>query len=294
MRNILILLGFFACTVMFGQDRYLDERTVYTMDHIYPALSNVGAYGHKGDHELILNYRNTWSSFEGSPKTITLQYNGEVFDKLGAGVTFFNDTYGALQTTKFGVGANYSIVSATNKLSFGLSGDYVKHSLRDIEGLDAEDVVVAARLDGSTFVDLGVGIYGTYMDKMIYGLSLPSLVSSRISGEEVAEVEKNLGYIIQLGYVLNLPEYTMKVTPMVTHKDLMFAPSSTRLDVLATFLGERLTGGVSYTINGENTIGFLLGTKVSNFNLYYGYQVSNHAFQTHNNGSHDLTLSYRM
>lgn len=293
-KNLLFLAALFISTLLIGQERYFDERSVHTIDNLYPQLINPGAFGSEMGHQVILNYRNTWAAFEGAPKSITINYNGRVLDRLGAGVGFFRDTYGALQVSKGLLGASYSIDSPKNILSLGLSGEYIAHDLVNGDGIDAQDVLVAERLAGSSFFDLSFGAHGVYDGKVIYGLVVPGIISSRLSGEADASIKKQYGFIAQLGYKYGFKDYGMVLTPMITHKSLMQVPDATRLDLTASFLQERLIGGLSYTIGGEKTIGFLIGTKIESLKLFYGYQASNSDFQSYNDGSHALTLSYEI
>ena len=127
-RIILFVVLFAATTIgVDAQQRYFDERYIYSQHFIHPVLVNPGATGIQDYQELILNYRNSWATFEGAPKTITLIFNGPIGNRLGFGAQLFRDTYGALETSKGMLAVSYTIDSEKNRLGFGLSTEYIQH-----------------------------------------------------------------------------------------------------------------------------------------------------------------------
>ncbi len=101
--------------------------------------------------------------------------------------------------------ASYTIDSPTNKLGFGLNTEYIQHRLGGgaLGGnIDPTDETILRRLDGAQFFDLSVGVHGLYDDKVSYGVSFPSLLSSRISDEVPGgdETEREIGLILYGGY----------------------------------------------------------------------------------------------
>lgn len=284
----------FAVFQSFGQSRYLDERYIYTQAFINPQLINPGAYGAEMNHQILINYRNKWAAFPGSPKTVTLNYNGYMGNRLGFGAGFMNDTYGELQITKGYAGLSYIIESETNQVGFGLNAEYIKHGLSGStltnELLDRNDPVINAAVIGAEYFDASVGMYGLYMNKLSYGLVLPSIISSRISESNLPTPERDFGVILHLGYKFMATQADVSMTPSVFIKKLNNVPTHVDLNLRLGFLKEQFTGGVMYTLGADNRLGFLLGTKVENFNFYYSYNTSSNPFQDYNNGSHELTL----
>lgn len=293
-KNIIVIVLFFisACSLV-AQERYFDERYTYTQAYLYPVVINPGATGF-GESDLIFNYRNKWSTFPGTPKTLTLSYNGDLGNRLGFGGLLLSDTNGALETTKGQLSFSYTIDSEKNNIGFGISTEYIQHKIGNINGqTDPTDAIILDRLAGNNFFDVSFGIYGEYDNSVKYGLTLPALISSKLddaisTGGESAG--RDIGIILHLGYEYDLPDSDVKVEPSVIVKKLMFVPTHVDLNLKATFLDERLTGGLTYTVGAEKRLGFLIGTAIRNLNLYYSYNVSSQEFQQYNNGSHDLTL----
>ncbi len=293
-KNILLLCLFLiACANgIQAQERYFDERYTYTQAYLYPVVINPGASGF-GDSQLLFNYRNKWSTFPGTPKTLTLSYNGDVGNNLGFGALLLSDSNGALETTKGQLSVSYNIKSQTNKLGIGISTEFIQHQLDNVgqELVNLTDQLILDRLGGSGFFDVSFGVYGEYQNKFKYGLTLPALISSKLDDNNSGGSDgRELGLILHLGYLHQLTDSDVSIEPSIIIKKLMFVPTHVDLNLKANFLDNKLTGGFTYQVGAEKRLGFLIGTAIRNLNLYYSYNVSSHEFQQYNNGSHDITV----
>ncbi len=293
-RCLVILLLFCSTQYTVAQERYLDERYIFTQSYINPYLVNVGATGFDGYQQIFLNYRNKWSTFDGSPKTITIGYNGPVADRLGLGIIFLQDSYGGLKITKGQLSFSYMIESPKNKINFGLSGEFIEHKVDDvINGFtDIDDQLLLSRLDGTQFFDASFGVFGLYDKKIEYGLAIPSLVSSRLDEDE--NNERELGFIFSLGYKMTSKTTGINLTPSIMVKKLNEVPTHIDLNARFGFLEDKFTSGITYTVGADKRLGFLLGTNVDALNVYYSYNVSSHDFQDYNNGSHEIMMTLNL
>ena len=289
-------LSFCFLSSLNGQTRYFDERYIYSQHNIYPSLINAGAIGSNEFQEIFVNYRNTWAGFEDAPRTVVVGYNGPVGNRLGFGAQLLSDTYASLSTTKGQIGLSYTITTPTNRVGFGISTEYIQHTLSG-SGLtstqvDKDDPLILQRLDGTQYFDASFGIFGLYNNKLTYGVSFPSLISSRIS-DDGSDPDRTVGYIFQLGYRLESATTKISVEPGLVIKSLMNTPS--HIDVMAKFgfLEDKLTGGVAYTLGGDKRLGFLIGTTVESLRINYMYNVSSADVQTYNNGSHEISIGLR-
>ncbi|MEY3421527.1 MAG: hypothetical protein RIR48_1819, partial [Bacteroidota bacterium] len=152
------------------------------------------------------------------------------------------------------------------------------------------DPLIAQAIDGVEYFDASFGIFGIYMDKLTYGIALPSAVSARISEIDNTSSERELGFILQFGYKLNIQE-DITMTPNLIMKRLANVPAHVDLNLNFGFLQDRLIGGVNYTLGADKRLGFLIGAKVEKLNFYYSYNTSSNPIQDYNNGSHELTLA---
>ncbi len=289
-KSIFVLFGMLSISMMVnGQSRYFDERYIYTQAHLSPQLINPGAIGSQMTQNILINYRNKWSGIEGAPTTVTLSYNGPVGNRLGIGVNVLSDRFGELQTTKGALGLSYTIETENNKVGFGISAEYIKHALSGFGNADPNDPVFGRALAGVEYFDASFGLYGTYMKKLTYGISLPSAVSSRISDIDAETPEREIGFIMQVGYKLDV-QSDITMTPAIIMKKLANVPTHIDMNLTFGFLQDKLIGGVNYTLGADKRLGFLLGTKIEKLNFYYSYNTSSQFIQDYNNGSHELTL----
>jgi len=271
--------------------RYFDERYVYSHSFFNQVLVNPGAIAQHGGQQLLINYRNTWSTFPGSPKTVSLSYDGMLGNRLGIGVLALQDNFGALQTTKGQLGFSYNIKSATNQLGIGLSAEYIKHGLNNYNAgssLNEPDAVINARREGIEYIDASFGVHGVYNGQFTYGIALPSLISSRIDNTTVND-EREIGFMLNFGYKVTSATTGISMSPSILLKKLNNVPTHVDLNLKLGFLEEKLTGGVTYRVGADKMLGFLLGMNIDRIGFYYSYNVSNQQFQDYNNGSHEIT-----
>lgn len=290
MKHLLVVISFVISTgALIAQTRYFDERYVYTQAPLNPQLINPGAYGASGKHQILVNYRNKWQGIDGSPSTITLSYNGDVGNRLGIGVTVLNDRFGALETTKGGFGLSYTIKTEKNQVGFGMSAEYIRHGINGVGNADPNDPVINRALSGAEYFDASFGIHGIYLEKLTYGLMIPSAVSARISDIDEEAESRPVGFILMAGYEIDL-HTDITMTPMFLMKNLAYVPTHIDLNLNFGFLQDKLIAGINYTLGADKRLGFLIGTNIEKFNLLYSYNTSSSLIQDYNNGSHEVTL----
>jgi len=180
---IVVLLA--GSTALNGQSRLFGERSVFTQYYLTPFLVHPGATGQNDYGQVVGVYRNTWATFPGSPRSFAFGYDGDIGNRIGLGLIGLSDSYAAFSTTKGIVNLSYTIESPTNQIGFGISGEFVQHGLdsRDLisDLVDRSDREIIDRLEGNSYLDGSIGIYGLYDNKISYGLTLPSLLSTRPS-----------------------------------------------------------------------------------------------------------------
>ena len=297
MNKIFIILAFLMCYSMSqAQSRLIGERSVYTQYFLSPYLLHPGATGQNQYGEVLAIYRNTWASFPGSPRTLAFGFEGPIGNRIGIGVVAMSDRFAAFETTKGTVNISYTVSSPDYKIGFGIAGDYVQHKLGSdaliSQFVDLTDPEILTRLDGTSYFDGSFGVYGTFKDKIVFGATLPSIISQRISGVD-GGTSGNLGFIASVGLIHDIPQNDIKIEPSVYVKRFQYVPLHVDVNVKASFLREQLTTGLTYSTL-EKRIGFLIGTQVKNFGFYYSYNASLHDFQQYSNGSHELSLKLRL
>jgi len=85
----------------------------------------------------------------------------------------------------------------------------------------------------------------------------------------------------------------MSIEPSVCVRKISDVPFGTYLNVVANMLDDRLFAGFTYSFGpSDSRVSFLGGVRVEQFRFYYSYDQSYQSFQSFNNGSHELTLSF--
>jgi hypothetical protein len=103
-------------------------------------------------------------------------------------------------------------------------------------------------------------------------------------------------YAVLVGYRFNIKNYNFTVEPSLTVADLRYSPFLINGNLKFSFLEDQLVGGIGYAFgeNDESSASLLLGTRINALQIFYSYNVSLGGFQQYNNGSHELTLLYRI
>ncbi len=281
-----------------AQIRLIGEQSIYTSYYLNPVLVNPGATGYEDYHQVILNYRNTWASFPGSPSTGTLSYNGPMGNRVGFGVLAYSDSFGALNTTKGQVSLSYNLDLPNNKLGIGISAEYIQHKLSGdavlSDFVDTSDPEIISRLGGSQYFDASIGIFGIYDNKFIYGIALPSVISQRLDDASTALIARDFGVIANIGYRYDIPDKDIVIEPSIYAKQLMLVPFHVDLNLRLGLLDEKINMGLTYSNGAEDRLGFLIGSYIDNFGIFYAYNASLNQFQNYNNGSHELSLKLKL
>jgi len=297
MKRILYTLVLLAIgNAMLAQVRYFDERYISTLAFLNPVLINPGATGAMGTHQIIVDYKNKWASFPDSPKSYHLSYDGPMGNRLGFGVLAATDTNGSLETSKVQGSLSYTLESLKNKLSAGFSAEYIKHGLSsDVQThkyIDGGDPIISERELGNGFFDVSIGAYGIYDNTITYGVTFPSLVSSRIDRNSEDMFAREIGFILNVGYIYRQEGTDAVFEPSLFIKQLNYVPFHADINLLGRFVDDKFRAGITYTVKGDERLGFIIGTAFNAMTVNYSYNASRHEFQTYNNGSHEFSLRF--
>lgn len=275
------------------------EEAVYTQYMVNPGWINPAYAGFNNSHNLFLNYRNNWADFEGSPRNYSANYHGAVSDRVGVGLLIGNESIGELNDFRAGLSYAYRFGDKSWKMSLGLNTEYESYSLNgNVLGnpnINITDPILTEAVDGVQFFNVGAGFYGEYDDKLIIGLSVPKMISARIDEVDFVENDNEFFrfFTFMAGYRMDITGYDIKLEPSILMKRLDNVDFQIDLNLKGLFLQEQLVGGITYSNGTGDRLGFLIGTQLNNFRLYYSYDVSFQEFQDYANGSHELTVGFR-
>jgi len=191
--------------------------------YMFNSLSFNPAYA--GSHEYMsvrLLYRKQWVDFAGAPETQTFTIHSPVNDRIGLGLSLFNDKIGATGTTGANLSYAYRFMLGEGKLSLGLQGGVTNwrsdFSILKYREPQSTDVVFDDISESQWLPNFGAGVF--YYSKVWYaGFSVPRLLENSLTnvstGPSVVEPAKTRRhYYLTAGAALPL-----------AGDDLVFKPS---------------------------------------------------------------------
>jgi len=292
MKKILLLLSLFAI----ARFAAAQDEAIFSHYMITPVLVNPSATGFNNVHQFQLNARAQWSGFADAPKTYAAQYNGPLGDKFGLGIGVLSES--AAQMTRMRAHLNYAFrfdVSEVVKLSAGFSAEYQQLRLdNDIAAgvfFQEGDQVINDFMDGRGVFDASLGFFSSFNENTRVGLTFSNLVRSKISNIGAQDNNESIlsYYMFYASHKLKIEELDFFLEPSLLVRNVRDVPSQVDINLKASFLNESLTTGLSYRSLGS--LGILLGTKLSTFEIYYSYDLFFQNFQKYNDGSHEVTVA---
>ncbi|MBK9108965.1 MAG: PorP/SprF family type IX secretion system membrane protein [Saprospiraceae bacterium] len=280
----------------------LKAQSVYNHYYLNLFLLNPAATGMSGQSQLLFNFRNQWSGFEGAPKALTLGIDGSPANNMGLGAMVYNENYGV--ANRFLGQLNYAYHFKPNedmKMSLGISGAYIQYNLDNEAITDPNhqnpDPVINRAVNGEKYFAADFGFYSEIKGKYRIGISIPHLVQTKLDDSNITstspEEDKPVSFTAFLGGIWRLPEYRVVLEPSLGLRKISDAPFGTDLNILAKLMDERLYAGFTYSFNPSwHRIAMLAGIKLDRLGIFYSYDQSYLEFQNFNNGSHELTLTF--
>lgn len=297
-KHLLTLVLLMATGLLFGQDEAIFNHYVQS-----PIILNPGAAGFSDDYQLQLNARAAWSGFEDSPKTIAVRLNGPVGESFGIGANLFSESAAQINRLKgqldvafrFGFGQKVR-GEQPFQLAFGFFTQFervsVDNTILNNPLLQQGDEILMNYIDGENRFDAGIGVYGSYLNNTFGGLTINNLVANRLNNISGASTENNFNYTFLLGHNFQMANSDVVLTPSLMLRDVQGAPFMMDFNLQAGFLDNQLITGLSYRYLGA--LGLLLGSQLDGFFFYYSYDLSFGDFQPYSNGSHEVTVGYRI
>ncbi len=271
------------------------EEYIFNQYFLNPATINPGAVGFDGNHNILFNYRNTWSGFPDAPKTFAAHYNGEVANNVGLGAYLLSDNFASLSSIRGSVSFAYVIRGESYKVGVGLSAQYQQYGVNNnvlVNTLnDSTDPDLLRRLEDGQFFEAALGAHGELNNGLFFDIALPGIVRSRISEANMMdESPAQLNYFVGAGYPFPIGGYDMVVEPSVYIKKFRNVPLHIDVNALMKFLDDKLLSGITYSTGADNRLGFLIGMKLNSLRFNYSYNISFHESQQYNNGGHEIGL----
>lgn len=266
-------------------------------------LFNPALYGKTDDVVLNLNYQKQFSNFDQSPNVQSIGMHANIFDRVGAGLTFFRDQNGPISSNGVGAGASYFIPidddgERKSQFSFGTNVNFYNMNI-DLGMLNPQepgDPLLSSESLFLVYANLGLAV--TYRN-FFAGISVNDIAITNdipiVNGiePEPTKFRLNTGY----DFYLNEQFY---VSPSVL---MNFNTNSSKLidlNVMATVLGDEnsFSAGASFRTAsnkfGNQSVGIspIIKAKVSNFFFGASYNFGLSDIQQYAGSSFMLSIGY--
>lgn len=169
-------------------------------------LLNPALYGATDDVVLNLNYQKQFSNFNESPNVQSVGIHANIFDRVGAGVSFFRDQNGPISANGITLGASYFIPLSDDderqdQFSFGTGVNFYNMNV-DLGMLTPQNPNDPVLMDGANSIFMAYANLGMAVKykKFFAGVSVLDIALSNdvpiVNGIEPSPVKiiSNLGY----------------------------------------------------------------------------------------------------
>jgi type IX secretion system PorP/SprF family membrane protein len=291
MMRVVIFCAYFLglSLIGHGQQQTLYSQYLNSLFALNPAYA-----GNKDNIQGLITERRQWTAIEGSPHSQSLIFHAPVKkQKMGYGISIFNETIGAHGVIGIFGSYSYSIKTRHSALSFGLrAGGYnfrIDASRMNYRLDDDPSALTNLQSNFTPTFDAGIHYYNK---RVMMGLVVTNLSETRIGFVAENIVANNLtrhgyGYV---GYVIDLSEM-WRFQPSLMAKVSAAAPFN--MDANATFIYKAKVGlGLSYrTSNSIVAIAQLFLGK--NFRIGYAFDYPTNVIRASAlGGSHEVFLGF--
>ncbi|MBN9312107.1 MAG: hypothetical protein BGO40_12700 [Chryseobacterium sp. 39-10] len=206
-------------------------------------LFNPALYGKTDDVVVNLNYQKQFSNFDQSPNVQSIGIHANVFDRVGAGLSFFRDQNGAVSSNGISAGASYFIPidddgERKSQFSFGTNVNfYNMHiDMGMLNPKDPGDTTLASDVNSLFLVYANLGLAVTYRN-FFTGFSINDIAITNdipiVNGIEPEPTK----FLVNAGYNYYIGEQFF-VTPSVLVNFNTNSSKMMDLNLMATILGD--------------------------------------------------------
>lgn len=285
-----------ACVALNAQQESHFTQFMYNKLYLNP-----GYAGARGVPSLTAIYRNQWVGFDGAPQSLLASFNGPFLSKrVGVGVNVSHHKVGLQRDLFASVAYSYDLVAQEQmSLRVGLSGSLrsLGFAFDQATPLQTGDQSVDNQRINDYYGNVGAGVYGTFLERYYFGVSVPRIYSNAIGlanananilAKEYPHFYGMAGAIIPLSEDINL-------MPALLLKYVKNAPFSTDINVNLD-IKRKVTLGVSYRLggdgNGESVDLLALWQAAPQFAVGVAYDFTLSSLKDYNAGSIEVLLQY--
>lgn len=267
-------------------------------------LFNPALYGSTDDVVLNLNYQKQFYNFAQSPNVQSVGMHANVFDRVGAGLSFFKDQNGAISSTGVSAGASYFIPidddgERKSQFSFGTNVNFYNMNI-DLGLLlpqDPGDPVLSAESLFLVYANLGMAV--SYRN-FFAGVSVNDIAISNdipiVNGIEPEPTK----FLVNTGYNWYVTE-EFYVTPSVMANFNTNSSKMIDLNLMATLESDESSFSAGASLRtasnkfGNQSLGVSPIIKASVNNFFFGatYNFGLSDIQQYAGSSFMLSVGYK-
>ncbi|WP_080778025.1 PorP/SprF family type IX secretion system membrane protein [Chryseobacterium phocaeense] len=268
-------------------------------------LFNPAQYGKTDYVQLNANYHKQFDKFSDSPNTQSIGINGNIFDRVGAGLSIFRDSNGPISAGGITAGASYFIPLSSegerkDQFSFGTSVSFynMNFDYTSVNVEDGYDPLLIGK-EGNIFMAYAnFGAAATYRN-IFAGVSVNDIALSNdkaiVNGIEPSPIK----FFLNLGYNWHFAD-NIYVTPSAL---INLNTNSTRMidyNLMATFFNDinSFSAGVSYrTVQNrfdsqQLQVAPVVKVRFNKFMVGATYNIGMSDIQTYGGNSFMISLGY--
>lgn len=268
-------------------------------------LFNPAQYGKTDYVQLNANYHKQFDKFSDSPNTQSIGINGNIFDRVGAGLSIFRDSNGPISAGGITAGASYFIPLSSegdrkDQFSFGTSVSFynMNFDYTSVNVEDGYDPLLIGK-EGNIFMAYAnFGAAATYRN-IFAGVSVNDIALSNdkaiVNGIEPSPIK----FFLNLGYDWHFAD-NIFITPSAL---INLNTNSTRMidyNLMATFFNDinSFSAGVSYrTVQNrfdsqQLQVAPVVKVRFNKFMIGATYNIGMSDIQTYGGNSFMISLGY--
>lgn len=302
LRKVLLATSIICAVTAYGQET-LPIYQQYLLDGKF--LINPAFYG-ENDHIVVnANYQKQFSKFDESPNVQSVGIHANVFDRVGAGLSFFRDQNGAISANGISAGASYFIPlgdedERKNQFSFGTNVNFYNMNVDYgmLNPQDPNDPVLYDNSNGIFIVYANLGLQATYSN-FFGGLSVLDIPLNNdvpiINGIEPSPAK----YIVNAGYDWEFTE-GISVEPSLLLNLNTNSAKMLDINIMGKVYNETsmFSAGVSYRTATDKvgkqqlSLSPIIKAQLNQFSFGVAYNIGMSDIQTFGGNSFMLSIGY--
>jgi type IX secretion system PorP/SprF family membrane protein len=287
-------------TTFVGVCNYLpaQQLPVFALNRYTQAFYNPATAGMNNETSLSVNYRQQWTGFNNAPETFLVGLDGRLNDRMGAGISLYNDISDIFGQSGSYVYYSYKIhLFKKHALSFGLSAGFrqIRIYFDKINVSDPDESSLLENSQSVTRFDAGAGLLYQF-GKLSVQVSSLQLFHQNYTYEQ-QNLSKLYNYQLinhlfaTVGYMFEWKNQLFGFTPECSLRNFQGSPLQFDFAVTGSYLKMiYLTLGYRQYYNFYSSVNVTL---FRDFSVAYAYEMPGKDFRGISSGSHEVMLVYR-